>query len=289
MSELDNSVIWLAHYHIFPPGEKFRITYYTSRFFFWCKSGHGKITVDGHSYDVSVGNVCLLKWGQTVTYDSSTEDQLIIGCIHLIPNLEGDAPFDPEQIFWTPEPGNPDFERRKDAYIDSFSQFFFGWQPDNSTLLQFANYLAATMQENQPLEFRHSAASIFLRELTLCRNNVAARQDTLPVALREILNYIELNIEHKISMKTLVHRSGLSSSTIYRLFKDYLECNVTEWTLKRKIQHACELLRTTTLPINLISQRVGIDDQYYFSKLMKKHLGMPATQYRKKYAFHMLY
>ena len=41
------------------------------------------------------------------------------------------------------------------------------------------------------------------------------------------------------------------------------------------------LLQTTPMPVAVIGQQVGYDDQLYFSRVFKKRVGMSPSDYRK--------
>lgn len=47
-----------------------------------------------------------------------------------------------------------------------------------------------------------------------------------------------------------------------------------------KIRKACELLDTTSMKLNQISFKIGFDDQFYFSRLFTKIMGMSPKAYR---------
>ena len=53
--------------------------------------------------------------------------------------------------------------------------------------------------------------------------------------------------------------------------------------IKLKMQYACELLEQTELKINQICCMVGIADQYYFSNLFTKNIGVSPSGYRVEY------
>jgi len=53
----------------------------------------------------------------------------------------------------------------------------------------------------------------------------------------------------------------------------------------RTKEKAIELLNSTNLTINKISEKVGYDTQHYFSTSFKKVMGIPPNQYRNGNAF----
>ena len=47
-----------------------------------------------------------------------------------------------------------------------------------------------------------------------------------------------------------------------------------------KIRKACELINTTDMKLTQISFKLGFDDQFYFSRLFSKIMGMSPRAYR---------
>jgi AraC family transcriptional regulator, arabinose operon regulatory protein len=47
-----------------------------------------------------------------------------------------------------------------------------------------------------------------------------------------------------------------------------------------KMEYACELLDSTTLSVKAIASELGYRDPLYFSRLFKRTIGVPPTQYR---------
>lgn len=89
-----------------------------------------------------------------------------------------------------------------------------------------------------------------------------------------------------------IHESNLSSET---LAADFCICprhfnrkvnaitgmNSTLYIRKRRIEKACVLLRTTTLPISAIYVKCGIESANYFSRIFKTEIGITPTDYRR--------
>ena len=51
-----------------------------------------------------------------------------------------------------------------------------------------------------------------------------------------------------------------------------------------KMEEACRLLRLTTRRISDIANELGYKDQYYFSRLFKKKIGVSPRNYRSNYS-----
>ena len=67
-------------------------------------------------------------------------------------------------------------------------------------------------------------------------------------------------------------------------------CEIFGWDLNKKpkedtilkVQKACQYLLFTDLRIKEIANKLGIEDQYYFSRMFTKIMGMSPVAYRIK-------
>jgi transcriptional regulator GlxA family with amidase domain len=50
------------------------------------------------------------------------------------------------------------------------------------------------------------------------------------------------------------------------------------------MHRACELLKTTELSIQEVALAIGVEDQFYFSRLFHRHLRMAPTAYRREFS-----
>lgn len=113
-----------------------------------------------------------------------------------------------------------------------------------------------------------------------CDNNVSTfRHQLIP----DCIAYLKENYAQKITMDELSDTFFLSRSYLSSLFKKATGYGVTEYLQHIRIEKACELLATTTLPITHISEQVGYSDYRFFNKAFKKITGTTANEYRKKH------
>jgi transcriptional regulator GlxA family with amidase domain len=56
----------------------------------------------------------------------------------------------------------------------------------------------------------------------------------------------------------------------------------SEYIRELRLARACDLLLTTNMPISLVGNLSGYNDQYFFSKIFKKHIGVSPQKYRKQ-------
>ncbi len=99
-------------------------------------------------------------------------------------------------------------------------------------------------------------------------------------ALMTALDYINSNYTAQISLDELCAVSGVSKQHICRLFKNTLGCRPAEYTAKRRIQTAKELLTGSDMSMEDIAAETGFCSASYFCKLFKRYEGITPTQFR---------
>ena len=99
---------------------------------------------------------------------------------------------------------------------------------------------------------------------------------------KKSIKYIYANYTEKIQIPYLAKLEGLSNSRYITLFCKEMGKTPSEYILDLRLGRACELLVATDMQISSIGAGVGYKDQYFFSKIFKKHMGMSPFEYRKK-------
>ena len=76
---------------------------------------------------------------------------------------------------------------------------------------------------------------------------------------------------------------GKSPAYIGRLFKEKTNRFVAEQILFVRMEKLRVLLNTTSLPVNALLDRVGLEKTNYFYTLFKKHFGVPLSAYDRSH------
>ena len=64
------------------------------------------------------------------------------------------------------------------------------------------------------------------------------------------------------------------------MFKKQMQVSFSVYLTQRRITQAKVLLKNSNMPIFEVSIAVGFENQSYFSKVFKQHLGMTPKQFR---------
>lgn len=97
------------------------------------------------------------------------------------------------------------------------------------------------------------------------------------------LDYIDQNIEKKITAPLIADAVGLSKRTLYTLFRQHLGCTVHEYIKEKKIALAKHYL-TMNIPVTEVAGLVGFDSLSQFSRTFKAYVGLSPRYYTKQHA-----
>jgi len=96
----------------------------------------------------------------------------------------------------------------------------------------------------------------------------------------QLLNYVEQNLSNELTLEHLAQISRWSERHLQRLFKQHTEQSFNRYIQYRRIQKSCELLRSTSLKISTISEKVGYKDLGSFIAVFKRNIGTTPSGYR---------
>jgi two-component system, response regulator YesN len=92
------------------------------------------------------------------------------------------------------------------------------------------------------------------------------------VNLQEIKEYIERNFaDQHISLEVLANKFFVSKEYLSKSFKNIYGCNITEYIVSHRMEHAKLLLEGNEIQIKSIAQLVGYEDISYFYRVFKKY------------------
>lgn len=99
--------------------------------------------------------------------------------------------------------------------------------------------------------------------------------------ISSIIYYMEHEFDENITVSQLAKEFHITPNYLTNLFHKETGQSPTEYLRKIRTKHACELLVTTNMSIQKISEKVGIVDSNYFIKLFKKDFNLTPSEYRK--------
>ncbi len=99
------------------------------------------------------------------------------------------------------------------------------------------------------------------------------------LVIQKAVNYINLNLSEKLSLKLLAEQCFINPSYLSTLFKKEMGLTVSSYISQQRIRLAIRLLNTGNTQIQDVMAKCGMDDISYFRKLFKKMIGMTPSAY----------
>lgn len=124
------------------------------------------------------------------------------------------------------------------------------------------------------------SAHIALKYSTLIRKLETHRGGLAPARLNHVLDYIATNLDDKIELSAMADVAGLNLYHFARAFKQSTGESPHQYVLRRRINQAKDLLRNSRLSVVEASARTGFVDQSHFTKVFRRIVGVPPSEYR---------
>nr|WP_298996015.1 helix-turn-helix domain-containing protein [uncultured Allomuricauda sp.] len=102
-------------------------------------------------------------------------------------------------------------------------------------------------------------------------------------AIKDAQEFIEQNVNHKISVEELAKKFAISSRNFVRRFKKATQNTPLEYIQRVKIEAAKRSLESTQQNVNEVMYQVGYMDQKAFRTVFKKYVGLSPVAYKSKY------
>ncbi|MBQ7634429.1 MAG: AraC family transcriptional regulator [Bacteroidaceae bacterium] len=103
------------------------------------------------------------------------------------------------------------------------------------------------------------------------------------VVVEVATKFMREHLERRLKLEDIAAHAGYTPTYFSSLFRRKTGYSPITYFNIMKMQRACELLVTTRLRILDICAQLGIEDNYYFSRLFTKVIGMSPKQYRKQH------
>lgn len=99
--------------------------------------------------------------------------------------------------------------------------------------------------------------------------------------IKNVTDYINNNIEKNLNIQTISKNTGVSKSSLYKKFRKYYNCTVSEYINKKRIEKSKDILVKTDTSIEITAQQVGFNSTQYYSKTFKEIVGISPSKFRK--------
>src|SRR5690606_12641505 len=146
-------------------------------------------------------------------------------------------------------------------------------------LLDFSGLLAVRRTGFRAQGLVHASNRLrqLLTAVSLCGCADGARDG---LDLDSIHSYMHDNLQQRLSLAQLAALAGLSPAHFATRYRQLTGVSPIQHFLHLKVEQACQLLDSTDWSFYAISNELGYEDSYYFSRLFKKVMGQSPSSYR---------
>lgn len=217
-------------------------------------SGKGTLEIGQNIYNPKAGDVYLLQLGSKHKYYSD--------------------PKDPWEKIWFNIDGS-----LAQALADSYGLSGIYLVPDAN--LQDLFHEGLDICEDCPPDAEEGITlvihSIFMRLAEKIREqNPNMKKVSLPLK-----NFIDRNFDRSPTLQEMSDIIYRSESQTIRIFKNEWGTTPHQYLLSKKLNTAATMLLNSPKAIKEIASELGFDDEYYFSSIFKKKMGLSPKYYRK--------
>jgi AraC family transcriptional regulator len=96
--------------------------------------------------------------------------------------------------------------------------------------------------------------------------------------LRQVTDYIEANLDQGLSLASIAGTAGSSPSHFKVLFRRAAGLPLHQYVIRRRVERARELLKTTDLPITEVALEVGFAHQSHLARWTRRLFGATPTE-----------
>lgn len=245
--------------------------------------GTGALILDGRSYDVEAGTICVFQPYQLhdVSMNVNEEKPFVRSIVHFEP-----APYEPYFDHW---PQLQSFFRYLNkGSIAAPCRFAPEAMDALSSILANMRDRMTELKTAQYYEEFSLFLLTFLRlfkpyweQANLEAGKAALEARTIHPAER-IMEWVERHYREPFRLENLSRELHLSAHHLSHLFKDSTGGSITDYVAAKRMQQAVKLLLSSDEPIARIAEEVGMPNCSHFCKQFKARFGSTPHQYRKR-------
>lgn len=228
----------------------------------YCHEGRGKVKIRKTEYKIEAGDFFTIPIKTAHTYAADENNPWTIYWVHFKGNISNQIVSRIEKQI-----GLKGFIQHNEKSIELFNEMYNQFERGyGSDTLMYANMCLWHF------------LTTFLYNDKYDTSGKLNNKDATDIAI----DFLGKNIDKVLSLEEIAKEVYLSPSHFSYLFKKKTGFSPIEYFNHLKVQKACQYLLFTNLRIKEISQELGIEDQYYFSRMFTKVMGIAPNEYREK-------
>jgi len=228
----------------------------------YCHDGKGEVVIRNRKYKMEAGDFIIIPIQTPHAYTADEKDPWSIYWIHFKGAISHKVAANAEK-----KNGLKGFIRFKEKSVGLFNEMYAQLEKGYS----IDNLMCANMC------LWHFFSTFLFND----KYDVSGQQGNQD-AIDSAIDFLSKHTDRTLSLEEIAGVVNLSASHFSYLFKNKTGFSPMEYFNHLKVQKACQYLLFTSLRVKEISLALGIEDQYYFSRMFTKVMGLSPNEYRKK-------
>lgn len=225
-----------------------------------CTKGKGWYVIGNRRYEVNQNEYFIIPAGKPHHYGANEKDPWSIYWLHFAGN---DAPFYYKLL--TKAQGSAP----ANAVVSTSRQLIF------YDILQHLELINNT----DNVIYSCSCVHAYLSSYQNTQTKISANENDI---VQQCIDFMKQNLDKPLRLDEISTKVGLSTSHLSSLFKKQVKSSPIHLFTSLKIQKACQMLMDSSHNIKTISYSLGYDDQYHFSRVFKKIMGLSPKHFKNK-------
>ncbi len=228
----------------------------------YCHEGKGEITTQKSKYTIEAGDFFIVPMKTAHSYAADEKTPWTIYWIH----FKGSKSDSIVTLMKKKFMGYKGFIKHKEKGITLFDEIYGQLEK---------GYSSDHLQFSAMCLWHLFSSFIFNNYDTNSKLNQADMVD-------KAISFLGTKIDQALSLEEIASAVNLSVAHFSYLFKKKTGFSPIDYFNHLKVQKACQYLLFTDQRIKEIALELGISDQYYFSRMFSKVMGMSPNEYREK-------
>ncbi len=248
------------HYRSRPLGAEQHILIY-------CMEGRGTVTIKSKILQLQPGNFVLIPARDAHTYQADENNPWTIYWVHFTGSMAATI----ASFFIRKNGGNNSHIKYSEPVISLFNEMYGllerGYGHDHMIYANMCLY--------------HFLMAFIYNDKLPVSGNLKSKEE-----VDTAIDFLKKNTHRALTLNEMAGSVNLSPPYFSALFKKKTGFTPVEYFNHLKMQQACQYLLFTSLRIKEIALQLGMDDQYYFSRVFTRVMGVSPANYREDKRHH---
>ena len=229
----------------------------------YCFEGSGKANINKEIYDITPGDFFFVPIKTAHFYYADEDNPWTIYWIHF-KGSTADAIISSLKKQHNGYKGYIQYSEKSIAFFkEIYMQMERGYSSDNLTYANMCLW--------------HYLTTFLYNDRSLPEGEISNKDE-----IDRAIDFLSERIDQTLTLEEIAASVNLSVSHFSYLFKKKTGFSVIEYFNHLKVQKACQYILFTNMRIGEIALEIGIGDQYYFSRMFTKIMGVSPNEYRTK-------